>query len=159
MAFSLCLFYWPLNILLLPIPRKFNMLNLILLCGIWEAPRDIWRSPVSWLCPWYLHKGVVSFPPASAAPCRCSVHSAVMDMGQMAWGTGSVQCLSPRGLYSAFLPLCLLDGVSSKEPLELQHSWISSPSSPMRLVTWKALIESDHAFWKMDGEILAMDKA
>lgn len=160
-AFSLCLFYWPLNILFscYPFQGNCNMLNLISLCWIWEVPRHIWRSPVFWLCPWYLHKDAVSFPPAPAAPCRCSMHSAVMDMGQMAWRTGSAQCMSPRGLYSAFLPLCLLDGVSSKEPLELQHSWVTSPSFPMRLVTWKGLTKSDNAFWKMDGEILAMHNA
>lgn len=115
-------------LVLLPIPR---MLNLILLCWIWEVPRDIWRFPVSWLCSWYLQKYVISFSPASAAPCRCSMHSAVMGMEQMALGT--VQCVSPEVCTQPSCPLCLMDGVSSKEPLELQHSWVSSPSFPMRL--------------------------
>lgn len=39
------------------------------------------------------------------------------------------------------------------------YSWVSSPSFQMRPVTWKALIKSDNAFWKMDGEILAMHNA
>lgn len=85
--------------------------------------------------------------------------NALSSNRQMAWGTGSVQWCHPGVCTQPSCPLCLLDGVSTKEPLELQHSWVSSPSFPMRLVTWKALIESDNAFWKMDGEILAMHNA
>lgn len=80
--------------------------------------------------------------------------NALSSNGHGTDGLGDSPVCVPRGLYSAFLPLvphgwCFQQRAFRAAAFMGQLTILSNE-------TWKALIESDNAFWKMDGEIFAM---